>query len=157
MIKLSVNETKWSSLLARISALILYISIWIFYFGPVKLPGLSRNGPQARSVERFFSPLSRVIARKYEKALCACVSFCVCFFISDWRCINCNSFILSRIYKQNRHLIDAHVALDLIEMIACSRRSDSGAAVRSKREREKIKAFFTSHPSPLSERLERAI
>ena len=43
MIKLSVNETKWSSLLARTSALILFISIWIFDFGPVKLPGLSRN------------------------------------------------------------------------------------------------------------------
>ena len=46
MIKLSVNETKRSSLLARTHALILYISIWIFDFGPVKLPGLSRNGPQ---------------------------------------------------------------------------------------------------------------
>ena len=52
-IKLSVNETKWSSLLARTRALILYISIWIFYFGPVKLPGLSRNGPQ--SCYRTFS------------------------------------------------------------------------------------------------------
>ena len=46
MIKLSVSETKWSSLLARTRALILYISIWIFDFGPEKLPGLSRNGPQ---------------------------------------------------------------------------------------------------------------
>ena len=46
MIKLSVSETKWSSLLARTRALILYISIWIFDFGPVKLPELSRNGPQ---------------------------------------------------------------------------------------------------------------
>ena len=45
MIKLSVNETKWRSLLARTRALILYISFWIFDFGPVKLPGLSRNGP----------------------------------------------------------------------------------------------------------------
>ena len=45
MIKLSVKETKWSSLLARTRALILYISIWIFDFGPEKLPGLSRNGP----------------------------------------------------------------------------------------------------------------
>ena len=45
MIKLSVSETKWSSLLARTRALILYILIWIFDFGPVKLPGLSRNGP----------------------------------------------------------------------------------------------------------------
>ena len=45
MIKLSVNETKWNSLLARTRSLNLYISIWIFDFGPVKLPGLSRNGP----------------------------------------------------------------------------------------------------------------
>ena len=45
MIKLSVNETKWRSLLARTRALSLYISFWIFNFGPVKLPGLSRNGP----------------------------------------------------------------------------------------------------------------
>ena len=48
MIKLSVNETKWSSLLARTRALILYILIWIYDFGPVKLPGLSRSGPQNR-------------------------------------------------------------------------------------------------------------
>ena len=47
MIKLSVNETKWSSSLARTRALIFYISIWIFDFGPEKLPGSSRNGPQA--------------------------------------------------------------------------------------------------------------
>ena len=45
MIKLSVNETKWSSLLAGTRALILYILILIFDFGPVKLPGLPRNGP----------------------------------------------------------------------------------------------------------------
>ena len=43
MIKLSVNETKWSSLLARTRALILYISILIFDFGPEKLPGLSKD------------------------------------------------------------------------------------------------------------------
>ena len=36
MIKLSVNETKWSSLLASTRALIPYISIWIFDFGPKK-------------------------------------------------------------------------------------------------------------------------
>ena len=47
MIKLSANETKWSSLLARTHAFILYISISIFDFGPEKLPGLSRNGPLA--------------------------------------------------------------------------------------------------------------
>ena len=46
MIKLSVNETKWSSLLAWTRGLILYISIWILDFGPEKSPGLSRNGPQ---------------------------------------------------------------------------------------------------------------
>ena len=45
MVKLSVNETKWSSLPARTRALILYISILMFDFGPEKLPGLSRNGP----------------------------------------------------------------------------------------------------------------
>ena len=46
MIKLSVNETKWDSLLAWTRALILYILIWIFDFRPENLPGLSRNGPQ---------------------------------------------------------------------------------------------------------------
>ena len=50
MIKLSVNETKWSSLLARTRTLILYISIWIFDFGPEKLLGLSRNGTQATKI-----------------------------------------------------------------------------------------------------------
>ena len=45
--KLSVNETKWRSLLARTRALILYISFWIFDFEPVKLPWRSRNGPQS--------------------------------------------------------------------------------------------------------------
>ena len=49
MIKPSVKETKWSSLLARASALILYISISIFDFRPETLPGLSRNGPLAPS------------------------------------------------------------------------------------------------------------
>ena len=38
---------KWNRLLARTHALILYISIWIFDFGPVELPGPSRNGPQS--------------------------------------------------------------------------------------------------------------
>ena len=47
MIKLSVNETKWSSLLARAHALIPYISIWKFDVGPETVPGLSRNGPLA--------------------------------------------------------------------------------------------------------------
>ena len=38
-IKLPVNETKWSILLARTRALILFISIWIFDFGPKKVIG----------------------------------------------------------------------------------------------------------------------
>ena len=54
MIKLSVNETKWSSLLARTRALF-YISIWIFDFGPEKLPGLSRNGPLNRHKQPLVS------------------------------------------------------------------------------------------------------
>ena len=45
MIKLSVSETKWSSLLARTRTLILCFSIRMFDFGPQKLPVLSRNGP----------------------------------------------------------------------------------------------------------------
>ena len=63
MIKLSVNETKWSSLLARIGALILYtvyISIWIFDFGPEKLPELSRNGPMPRSMFVQFEGLVEI-------------------------------------------------------------------------------------------------
>ena len=51
MIKLSVSKAKWNSLLARTRALILYISISIFDFGPEKLPALSRNGPQAPVVQ----------------------------------------------------------------------------------------------------------
>ena len=45
MIKLSVNETKWSSLLATTSALIPFFCISIFDFGPEKLSGLCRYGP----------------------------------------------------------------------------------------------------------------
>ena len=60
MIKLSVSKIKWSSLLARTRALILYITIWIFDLGPVKLPGLSRNGPLATtciSLPRYQLPI----------------------------------------------------------------------------------------------------
>ena len=49
MVKLSVNETKWSILLARTRDLILFISIWIFDFGPEKLSGFWRNGPLTTS------------------------------------------------------------------------------------------------------------
>ena len=45
MIKLSVNETNCSSLLARTLAFIFDISILIFDFGPEKLPGRSINRP----------------------------------------------------------------------------------------------------------------
>ena len=46
IIKRQVNKTKLSCLLARTRAIILYISISIFDFGPEKLPGILRNGPQ---------------------------------------------------------------------------------------------------------------
>ena len=49
MIKLSVNETERSSLLVRTRALILYISIWKFDFGPETLPGPSRNEPLVKA------------------------------------------------------------------------------------------------------------
>ena len=52
MIKLSVNESKWSSLTPRTHALILYISIWIFDFKPEKLPGRSRNWPLVPVVQK---------------------------------------------------------------------------------------------------------
>ena len=38
----------------RTGAFILYISIWIFDFGPEKLPGLSRNGPLASKINTAF-------------------------------------------------------------------------------------------------------
>ena len=55
MIKLSVNEKKWSNFLARTRALILYISILIFDFGPEKLPGLSRNELQGSNLKKCYS------------------------------------------------------------------------------------------------------
>ena len=47
--------------------------------------------PGPARLKGFSVPLSRVIARGYEKALCACASFYVCFFLSHWKWINCNS------------------------------------------------------------------
>ena len=90
MIKPPVNETKWSSLLARASAVILYISIWIFDFRPEKLPGLSRNGPLMFIF--FLTPLfiiqlpppSRSSLRK----------------TSSWQCASCFSFAL--LYQLNK-------------------------------------------------------
>ena len=57
----SVYETKWSRLLARTRALILYISIWIFVFGPEKLPGLLRNEPLASKLYMLKKDLTRFI------------------------------------------------------------------------------------------------
>ena len=67
---LSVNETKWSSLLARTRALILYISIWMCVFGPEKLPGLWRNGPLGR-IKRKQTPIpqKRQAARRPRRAI----------------------------------------------------------------------------------------
>ena len=44
-VKLSAKETKWTSLEVRTHATFLETSISKYDFGPVKLPGLSRNGP----------------------------------------------------------------------------------------------------------------
>ena len=69
MIKLSVSETKWSSLLASTRALIPYISIWIFDFGPKKLPRLSRNLAQDRRITSLTRwPLGHA-ASKYNKII----------------------------------------------------------------------------------------
>ena len=49
-IKLSVRETKWTSLEVRTNPTFLETLISKYDFGPVKLPGLSRNGPQVSQV-----------------------------------------------------------------------------------------------------------
>ena len=46
-VKLSAKETKWTLLEVRTHPTILENLISKYDFGPVKLPGLSRNGPQA--------------------------------------------------------------------------------------------------------------
>ena len=69
MIKLSANETKWSILLARTRALILFTSIWMYDFGPEKLSGLWRNAPgPAVSMSRnkiFCSFIYKAMGNKY--------------------------------------------------------------------------------------------
>ena len=45
-VKLSAKELKWPSSEVRTHPTFLEISILKYYFGPVKLPGLSRSGPQ---------------------------------------------------------------------------------------------------------------
>ena len=69
MIKLSANETKWSSLLARTHVFILYISISIFDFGPEKLPGLSRNVllNTRQSKMQISCALGRVLCSQYSQ------------------------------------------------------------------------------------------
>ena len=82
MIKLSVNETQWSSLLARTRALILCISIGIFDFGPEKLPGLSKNGPQGR-------PDYDVLHTKRAYSMYRPSAFSIALPEEDWRDIRC--------------------------------------------------------------------
>ena len=50
-VKLSVKETKWTSLEVRTHPTFLENLSSKYDFGPVKLPGLSRNGPQGRVVQ----------------------------------------------------------------------------------------------------------
>ena len=49
-VKLSAKETKWTSLMVRTHPTFLETLISKYHFGPVKLPGLSRNGLQGRVV-----------------------------------------------------------------------------------------------------------
>ena len=61
MIKLSVNEIKWSSLLARTHALILFISIWIYLI----LPGISRNGPLVDLANSYSESSGSMVSRLF--------------------------------------------------------------------------------------------
>ena len=84
MITLSVNETKWSSFLARSSGLILYISIWIFDFGPEKLPGLSSNGPHRVVLYKKISLNENEVWRNlFQTQLLSRLSKKVCHFLSS--------------------------------------------------------------------------
>ena len=49
-VKLSAKETKWTSLEVKTHPTFLENLISKYDFGPVKLSGLSRNGPQGRVV-----------------------------------------------------------------------------------------------------------
>ena len=82
MIKLSVNETQWRSLLARTPALILCISIGIFDFGPEKLPGLSKNGPQGALITTFCTLNVPIV---YVPTQCLSIALPE----EDWRDIRC--------------------------------------------------------------------
>ena len=50
-VKLLAKETKWTSLEVRTHATFLEILISKCDFGPVKLPGLSRNGPKVFNLD----------------------------------------------------------------------------------------------------------
>ena len=90
-----MNETKWSSLLARNRALILYVSIWIFDFGPVKLPGLSRNGSLAPNPRFTYTPSvltnvsveAKIVYCPFKLSTRSC-----CPFLSDWFAITISSY-----------------------------------------------------------------
>ena len=54
-VKLSAKETKWTSLDFKTHPTFLENLISKYDFGPVKLPGLSRNGPQTTSNLKYES------------------------------------------------------------------------------------------------------
>ena len=68
-------------MLARIRALILYISIGIFDFGSEKLPGLSRNGPQG--------PAYDVLHTERAYSMYRPSAFSIALPEEDWRDIRC--------------------------------------------------------------------
>ena len=68
-VKLSAKETKWTSLEVRTHPTFLETLISKYDFGPVKLPGLSRNGPQGRDVRKPINVNPSKVKRSTE-ALC---------------------------------------------------------------------------------------
>ena len=78
MIKLPVNAKKWSTFLATTRALILFISIWIFDFGPETLPGVSRNGTLDDKVtQQSFCLSTACQGLRNEKVDSKLAAFCV--------------------------------------------------------------------------------
>ena len=68
-VKLSAKETKWTSLEVKTLPTFLENFISKYDFGPVKLPGLSRNGPQGRDVRKPINVNPSKVKRSTE-ALC---------------------------------------------------------------------------------------
>ena len=58
-VKLLAKETKWALLEVRTQHTFLENLISKYDFGPVKLPGLSRNGPQPGSCNQALTQLSK--------------------------------------------------------------------------------------------------